>query len=236
MSNDPLDGSGEAEAPNHLSPGFLVGGGRYTLLRQIARGGMGMVWLAHDERLSESVALKFLSSVVRSDAVELARLRQETQKSRKLTHTNIIRIYDLYEAPGEPAFISMEYVNGPNLWEWRTQQANGVFAWSDLKPLVKQLCDALVYAHGERVIHRDLKPTNLMLAENRRLKLADFGLAAVALQVDLSSVERRFGGGTLTHMSPQQLEGEAAAETDDIYSLGATLYDLLCGQPPSASP
>src|SRR5580658_3209328 len=232
MSTDPNGGSDAAEAPSDLSPGFLVGGGRYTLLRQIARGGMGVVWLAHDERLNESVALKFLSSAVRNDPVELARLRQETQKSRKLTHTNIIRIYDLYEAPGEPAFISMEYVNGPNLWELMTQQPNSVFAWKDLKPLVKQLCDALAYAHSERVIHHDLKPTNLMLAENHRLKLADFGVAAVALQVDAASVARRFGGGTLTHMSPQQLDGEAAAVTDDIYSLGATLYDLLSGQPP----
>jgi uncharacterized delta-60 repeat protein len=226
-----MDGSGEADAPSHLSPGFLVGGGRYSLLRQIARGGMGEVWLAHDERLNESVALKFLSSAVRNDAAELARLRQETQKSRKLTHANIIRIYDLYEAPGEAAFISMEYVNGSNLWDAMTQQPNGVFAWADLKPLVRQLCEALAYAHGERVIHRDLKPTNLMLAENR-LKLADFGLAAVAMQVDAASVERTFGGGTLTHMSPQQLAGEVAAVTDDIYSLGATLYDLLSGQPP----
>jgi uncharacterized delta-60 repeat protein len=232
MSMDAGDGPGAPEQPDHLSPGFLVGGGRYTLQRQIGRGGMGVVWLAQDERLNEPVALKFLSSVVRNDAVELARLRQETQKSRKLTHANIIRIYDLYEAPGEPAFISMEYVNGLDLWEWMTQQPNGVLAWADLKPLVQQLCEALAYAHGERVIHRDLKPTNLMLAENKRLKLADFGLAAVALQVDPASVERRFGGGTLTHMSPQQLEGEVAAVTDDIYSLGATLYDLLCGQPP----
>src|SRR5580658_3365798 len=232
MSNNPMDGSGEADAPSHLAPGFLVGGGRYTLLRQIARGGMGVVWLAQDERLNESVALKFLSSAVRNDTAELARLRQETQKSRKLTHANIIRIYDLYEAPGELAFISMEYVNGPNLWDAMTQQPNGVFAWADLKPLVRQLCEALAYAHGERVIHRDLKPTNLMLAENRRLKLADFGLAAVAMQVEAASVERRFGGGTLTHMSPQQLAGDVAAVTDDIYALGATLYDLLSGQPP----
>jgi serine/threonine protein kinase len=232
MSTDPNGGSDAAEAPSDLSPGFLVGGGRYTLLRQIARGGMGVVWLAHDERLNEQVALKFLPPVVRNDPTELARLRQETQKSRKLTHPNIIRIYDLFESPGEPAFISMEYVNGPDLWEWMTQQPDGVLAWIDLKPLVKQLCDALAYAHGERVIHRDLKPTNLMLAENQRLKLADFGLAAVALPMRAGKVERHFGGGTLTHMSPQQLKGEAAAVTDDIYSLGATLYDLLSGRPP----
>src|SRR5580658_3360461 len=141
MSTDPNGGSDAAEAPSDLSPGFLVGGGRYTLLRQIARGGMGVVWLAHDERLNEQVALKFLPPVVRNDPTELARLRQETQKSRKLTHPNIIRIYDLFESPGEPAFISMEYVNGPDLWEWMTQQPDGVLAWIDLKPLVKQLCE-----------------------------------------------------------------------------------------------
>ncbi|HEY3863552.1 MAG TPA: protein kinase [Verrucomicrobiae bacterium] len=229
MSVDPADGS---EAAADLSAGFLVGGGRYTLVRPIAPGGMGVVWLAHDERLNESVALKFISAAVRNDATALARLRQETQKSRKLTHPNIIRIYDLFEAPGEPAFISMEHIDGPNLWELMARQPGGVLSWARLEPLVKQLCGALACAHAERVIHRDIKPTNLMLAENDRLKLADFGLAGAALQVDPASFERHFGGGTLTHMSPQQLQGDPAAVTDDIYSAGATLYDLLCGRPP----
>src|SRR5687767_2102443 len=159
-----------------LAKGSRVGGGRFTLLRQLGQGGMGVVWLARDEQLREDVALKFLPQEIRHDAVALDDLRRETSRSRKLTHPHIIRIHDLYKVENE-AFISMEYVEGSNLSELRLQQPDRIFKWTFLEPLVKQLCDALAYAHGENVIHRDLKPANMMLDARGRLKLADFGLA-----------------------------------------------------------
>src|SRR6185503_11416674 len=132
-----------------LEPGFLVGNGRFTLVRLIGRGGMGVVWLARDESLREDVALKFLPTEIRFDAVALDDLRRETARSRRLTHPNIIRIHDLFKDERE-AFISMEYVDGPNLSDLRLEQPERAFTWKYLEPLVKQLCEALDYAHSEK--------------------------------------------------------------------------------------
>jgi serine/threonine protein kinase len=228
----PNPGLPENEASAYLAAGFLVGGGRFSLLRELGRGGMGLVWLAHDERLMAPVALKFLPEAVRSNPIALSDLRQETQKSRMLSHPNILRIYDLYEAPDEPAFISMEYVDGPSLWTLLARQPRGFFYWDYLKPIVKQLCEALDYAHSESVIHRDLKPANMLLDERQRLRLADFGVAAWAFASPVHDTVRHRTSGTPAYMSPQQIEGQVACVTDDIYALGATLYELLSGHPP----
>ena len=215
-----------------LEPGFLVGSGRFTLVRVIGRGGMGVVWLARDESLREDVALKFLPTEIRFDAVALDDLRRETARARKLTHPNIIRIHDLFKDDRD-AFISMEYVDGPNLGDLRIEQSGRVFTWRFLEPLVKQLCEALDYAHSEKVIHRDLKPANMMLDSRGRLKLSDFGIAAqVSDSVTRVSMLRHGQSGTITHMSPQQMDGKLPQATDDIYALGATLYELLTSQTP----
>jgi serine/threonine protein kinase len=215
-----------------LAKGSRVGGGRFTLLRSLGQGGMGVVWLARDEHLREDVALKFLPPEIRHDAVALDDLRRETSRSRKLTHPHIIRIHDLYRAEQE-AFISMEYVDGPNLSELRLEQPDRVFKWSFLEPLVKQLCEALEYAHRENIIHRDLKPANMMLDGRGRLKLADFGIAAtVSDSVSRVSMGRHNLSGTASYMSPQQLDGQMPQVTDDIYSLGSTLYEFLTSRAP----
>ncbi len=215
-----------------LEPGFLVGNGRFTLVRLIGRGGMGVVWLARDESLREDVALKFLPPEIRFDAVALDDLRRETARARKLTHPNIIRIHDLYKDERE-AFISMEYIDGPNLSDLRLEQSERVFTWQYLEPLVKQLCEALDYAHGEKVIHRDLKPANMMLDSRGRLKLSDFGIAAqVSDSVTRVSMIRHSQSGTSTYMSPQQMDGKLPQVSDDIHALGATLYELLTSRPP----
>jgi hypothetical protein len=215
-----------------LTAGAKVGSGRFTLLRLLGHGGMGVVWLARDEHLREELALKFLPPEIRHDAVALDDLRRETSRSRKLTHPNIIRIHDIYKAEDE-AFISMEYVDGPNLSELRLQQPDRVFKWSFLEPLMKQLCDALDYAHREHVIHRDLKPANLMLDSRERLKLADFGLSAtVSDSLSRASMGNHALSGTASYMSPQQLDGQLPQVTDDIYSLGSALYELLTSRAP----
>src|SRR6185503_16382160 len=131
----PIEGSLAA-----LEAGFLAGGGRFTLVRLLGRGGMGVVWLARDESLREDVALKFLPPEIRFDAVALDDLRRETARSRKLTHPNIIRIHDLFKDDRD-AFISMEYVDGPNLSDLRLEQPGRVLTWTFLEPLLKQLCE-----------------------------------------------------------------------------------------------
>jgi len=215
-----------------LQPEQTLARGRFVLVKRLGRGGMGEVWLARDERLREPVALKFLPPEIRGDAGALDDLRRETARSHHLSHPNIVRIHDLHEDPDGMAFIVMEYIDGPTLAALRLQQPSRVLSWIFLRPLVAQLCAALEYAHGEKVIHRDLKPANQMVDSRGRLKLADFGIAAVASD-SMSRVSVRYStSGTLPYMSPQQVTGQRPQAADDIYALGATLYELLTGKPP----
>ena len=225
------DNPGDTTAFLSRAPESKAGAGRFVLKRILGQGGMGVVWLAHDERLDDLVALKFLPPQLRFDGAGLTALRRETLRSRKLTHPNIVRIHDLHEPEGEDAFIAMEFVDGPALSALRLRQPHEIFPWPTLAPLVRQLCDALDYAHGEKVVHRDLKPGNLMLDGKGRLKLADFGVATV-ISDSLTRVSANLTSGTIAYMSPQQMNGGRPQPTDDIYSLGATLYELLSGTPP----
>lgn len=222
----------EPPQSTNLASGQLAGGGRYELRRLLGQGGMGSVWLAFDTRLKEEVALKFLPPQIAVDAVALDDLRSEALKSRRLTHPNIVRIHDLSESLDEIPFISMEFVNGSNLNELRLTQPGKVLTWEFLQPLVVQLCDALHYAHSEGIIHRDLKPGNLMVDARGRLKLADFGIASVVENSTRRATVGKHISGTPGYMSPQQMTGKMPTPADDIYSLGATLYELITGRPP----
>ncbi|HSH95968.1 MAG TPA: serine/threonine-protein kinase [Roseimicrobium sp.] len=215
-----------------LASGQKVGGGRYTLVRFLGKGGMGMVWLARDEHLEDDVALKFLAPEIVHDADALGDMRRETLKTRKLSHPNIIRIHDFHQGADEAPFISMEFIEGAPLGDLKAEQPERFFVWEQLSPLVMQMCAALDYAHSQKVIHRDLKPGNMMVTVDGVLKLADFGLAASASE-SISRVSRQMGSsGTPVYMSPQQMSSAVPRPADDIYSLGATLYELLTSKPP----
>ena len=205
---------------------------RYTFVRILGRGGMGVVWLARDDELEREVALKFLPELVVHDLAVLDELKRETRRSLALTHHNIVRIYDFAQGD-ECACISMEYVDGATLSALRIDRPNKVFEVEELGPLMQQVCDALQYAHSHaRIVHRDLKPSNLMVNARGDVKVADFGIAR-SLTDSVSMLTMAHGtSGTLAYMSPQQLDGERVSELDDIYSLGATLYELLTGKPP----
>ena len=178
------------------------------------------------------MALKFLPPEIRRDATALDDLKRETMKSRKLTHPNIIRIHDFCQFEGEVPFISMEFVEGTTLAGLKVKEESRCFRWETMQPWARQLCAALDYAHGEGVVHRDLKPSNLMLDARGRLKLADFGLAAT-ISDSMGRVSMNMGtSGTPSYMSPQQMDGRPPKTTDDIYALGATLYELLTSKPP----
>ncbi|MFZ1220247.1 MAG: serine/threonine-protein kinase, partial [Chthoniobacterales bacterium] len=215
--------------------GFRVGQKvfrRYTLVRILGRGGMGVVWLATDEELEREVALKFLPDLVVHDLAVLDELKHETRRSLQLTHHNIVRIHDFVQ-DAESACISMEYVDGPTLSALRIDQPNKTFETQQLTPWVDQICQALQYAHHyAKIVHRDVKPANLMLNSRGELKVADFGIARSLSDSVTMLTMGRGTSGTLAYMSPQQLDGERASSLDDIYSLGATLYELVTGKPP----
>jgi FKBP-type peptidyl-prolyl cis-trans isomerase len=215
--------------------GFAAGQklfGRYTLKAVLGRGGMGIVWLARDELLDRDVALKFLPELIIQDRGVLEDLKRETKRSLDLTHKNIIRIHDfVYDVIS--ACISMEYVEGDTLSNLRADKPSKIFEPDEIKPWLSQLCEALDYAHNyARIIHRDLKPSNLMINKHGQLKVADFGIARSLSDSASMLTHTRGTSGTLVYMSPQQLDGERGTHLDDIYSLGASIYELLTSKPP----
>jgi serine/threonine protein kinase len=205
---------------------------RYTLTHILGRGGMGVVWLARDDKLERDVALKFLPEVMMSDKLALSDLKRETRRSLDLTHSHIVRIYDFVE-DGRTAAIAMEFIDGETLTNARVNRPGHCYEPAELAKWVVQLCSALDYAHHKaKVVHRDLKPANLMVDAAGDLKITDFGIAS-SIADSVSRVSKDVGSsGTPVYMAPQQMMGEKPAVTDDVYSIGATLYDLLTGKPP----
>ncbi|MCL4176167.1 MAG: SUMF1/EgtB/PvdO family nonheme iron enzyme [Verrucomicrobia bacterium] len=230
ISQEPVD-SGEAD--EILSAGYCVDSGRFKLVRPLGQGAMGVVWLADDLKLNHPVALKFLSPRIRENPLALQRQREELLHARRLRHTNIVSLFDWHDAGDGIPFISMEYVDGETLSQYRRRKPLQVLTWNQLQPLILQLGEALKYAHErEHILHRDIKPGNLMLSSDGTLKVADFGLAQLFLPNDESRLATHGKEGTLLYMSPQQYQGLPSTPTDDVYSLGSTLYELLSGTPP----
>ena len=214
----------------------FVGGqkvfGRYTLIKVLGRGGMGIVWLARDEELERDVALKFLPDLMIHDRAVFDQLRRETKRCLELTHPHIVRIHDFVHDQ-RSGCISMEYIDGETLSNLRAEKEQRVFEPAEVATWISQLCDALDYAHNHaNVIHCDLKPANLMVSQRGDLKITDFGIAR-SLGDSLSRVTLERGrSGTLIYMSPQQLNGERCTHLEDIYSLSASIYELLTSKPP----
>jgi serine/threonine protein kinase len=230
----------ESSSPGELDLGLTVRGfsagqkvfRRYSLVRILGRGGMGVVWLARDNELEREVALKFLPELVLHDRALLDNLKAETRRSLELTHRHIVRIYDFVQDQ-DAACISMEYIDGDTLSHLRARRANLVFEVANLQRHLAELCEALDYAHNRvRIVHRDIKPSNLMLNSRDEMKVADFGIARSLTDSVSMVTQTRHTSGTLLYMSPQQLDGERTSPLDDVYSVGAVLYELLTSKPP----
>jgi len=223
------------DTPDPALRGLGAGGrvfGRYTLEAVAGRGGMGVVWRAHDNELERTVALKFLPEAVASDPEAVRDLKRETKRCLELTHPHIVRVYDFVQ-DGAIAAIAMEFVDGESLAKRKAESAGGCLPAGEIAPLVAELCAALDYAHTRaRVVHRDLKPANLLVTRTGELKITDFGIARSLTESRTRLTGQSSTSGTLPYMSPQQLAGDKPSETDDIYALGATIYDLLTGKPP----
>ncbi len=205
---------------------------RYTLTKMLGRGGMGVVWLARDVELGRDTALKFLPEVVATDRSAIEDMKREVRRAIDLAHPHIVKIHD-FITDGRTAAVSMEYIAGGTLSSLRIDQPGQVFGVADLGRWIAQLCAALDYAHRDaEVVHRDLKPANLMVDGKGRLRVLDFGIAA-SISESVTRVSKQAGSsGTPVYMSPQQMMGENPAPTDDLYSVGATLFELLTGKPP----
>lgn len=203
--------------------------GSYDILDEIGRGGMGVVYKAQDPRLKRTVALKVILAGGHAGEVELARFQTEAEAIARLKHQNFVQIYEVGSDEGLP-FLALEYCAGGSLEDSISQ---ALLAPQEAAELVAKLADAMDYAHRARVIHRDLKPGNILFDEHREPKITDFGLAKKVGEDD-SHTRTVSVMGSLGYMSPEQASGNTRDATPavDIYALGAILYRLLTGKTP----
>ena len=201
--------------------------GRYEIERPLGHGAMATVDLARDVALDRNVALKRLAENLSRDEELRARFLREGRLAARLAHPNVIRIFDVGE-DGERPFIAMEYVDGETLAE--LVRRRGPLPAREVAELGVQICRALAAAHEAGLVHRDVKPQNLLLGSNRLLKLGDFGIA-----FGLGGTRLTMAGtvlGTAAYLAPEQARGEEVTAAADVYGVGAVLYELLTGRPP----
>ena len=219
--------------------------GRYEMVSLLGVGGMGEVWLTRDTKFgNQELAIKFLKGELANDPKAREDLQNEVRNNRALSHKNIMKAYQ-FESD-ETALeivrryaISMEYVKGLPMNKLMAKRG-GWFEVEDIRNWIIQLCDAMQHAHEARddkgqkrpVVHRDLKPANMMIHENGDLKVCDFGIGCTVEETMSRLTNQIAPAGTLAYMSPDQLRGKAPAPSHDIYSIGATIYELLTGKPP----
>src|SRR5438552_1178884 len=211
------------------SPTTRVYSGRYELVRRIARGGMAEVYLARDLLLDRPVALKMLFPELSVDQAFVARFRREAQAAANLSHPNIVSVYDWGEGDGA-YFIVMEYVDGRPLSSHI--RAEGALLPDRAAAVGAAVAAALGFAHKAGVIHRDVKPGNVLITADGQVKVADFGIARAtsAAQEDLTQTGAVMG--TATYFSPEQAQGLPVDPRTDVYSLGVVLYEMVTGRPP----
>ncbi len=220
------------EAPsfdlNALNSGDMIEG-RYKFIQKIGKGAFGTVVLVEDTVVEERLILKFLNANVASDEEMLKRFVHELRYSRRITHKNVIRIYDFLYVGGSYA-ISMEYFPshtlGAEIASEKPMKAKKVIAYAC------DICIGMSVAHQQGIIHRDLKPANILIDDSGLLKIVDFGVAAAAKSGDTQLTKTGYVIGSPKYMAPEQILGKKVDERADIYSLGVIMYEMLAGTPP----
>ncbi len=204
--------------------------GRYEIVALIGQGGMGTVYKATDHELDRIIALKTIRPDLAANDASLRRLRQETLLARQIAHRNVIRVYDL-GVSGALRFITMEFVEGQDLKS--VLELRKKLTPEEAAPILHQICQGLSAAHSENVVHRDLKPQNILLSPDGRVRIMDFGLARSFDDTGMTQT----GGilGTPAYMSPEQALGQHGDIRSDIFSFGVIAYELLTGQLPFPS-
>jgi serine/threonine protein kinase/Tfp pilus assembly protein PilF len=202
-------------------------GDRYQIIEELGKGGMGKVYSVLDKKLKEEIALKLIKPEIASDKKTVERFSNELKIARKIGHKNVARMFDLNEEEGTH-YITMEYVRGEDLK--RLIRKMGPFSAGQAIPIAKQICEGLSEAHRLGVVHRDLKPQNVMVDEAGNARIMDFGIARSLETKGMTGAGVMVG--TPEYMSPEQVEGKEAGQSSDIYSLGVILYEMVTGRVP----
>jgi len=225
VSDAPIESDGSLEL---LKSGDVFAD-RYRIERPLGKGGMGMVYLATDLELGERIAIKTLrSDILTSDETAIERFRNEIRLARRIAHRNIVRTHDFGKSGGV-FFLTMEFVEGTTLRA--VLDSRGHLGADAMLAIAKQLSDALKCAHDDGIIHRDIKPQNLLLQGSGTLKVMDFGVARLAERTG-TLTQAGLMVGTPTYMAPEQLLDEGVDARSDLYSMGVVLYECLTGRPP----
>jgi serine/threonine-protein kinase len=217
-------GATVAVQQQRFAPGTLIVS-RYRIISRLGKGGMGEVFRADDLILGQPVALKFLPESARGNMNLLTRFYDEVRIARQIAHKNVCRVYDIGEIEGQP-YLSMEYIDGEDLAI--LLQRIGRLPGDKAIEFARKLCAGLAAAHAQGVLHRDLKPANIMIDGRGEVRITDFGLAALAEQLQGAEIRN----GTPAYMAPEQLAGREVSVQSDIYALGLVLYEMFTGKAP----
>ena len=200
---------------------------RYEVVSHIGQGGMADVFLAVDTILNRQVAIKILRADLSTDAVSILRFEREAQAAAALAHPNIVEIYDVGDYKGHH-YIVMEYVTGKTLKQ--VIRSRGPLVNEEAVDIMKQLCSAISEAHSRGIIHRDIKPQNVIVKADGSIKILDFGIATAKGSMQLTQANNVMG--SVHYLAPELAKGEAASPQSDIYALGIVLYEMLAGDVP----
>ena len=201
--------------------------GRYKIKREIGTGGMAIVYEATDLRTGQSVALKMLKESISDNTQALRRFINESKAVAMMDHANIVKILDV-SVKTEHKFIVMEYIKGITLRDYMNKK--GKLSWQEASAFITQILQALDHAHMRGVIHRDIKPQNIMIMEGGFIKVADFGIAKIPNAETVTMVDHAVG--TIYYISPEQARGKKIDTRSDLYSLGVMFYEMLTGHLP----
>ncbi|HLJ75211.1 MAG TPA: serine/threonine-protein kinase, partial [Thermoanaerobaculia bacterium] len=208
---------------NRFTPGVMLAD-RFRIIALLGKGGMGEVYRAEDVKLGQQVALKFLPE---ANPVRLERLYREVRLGRQVSHPNVCRIYDVFEAGGHH-FISMEYIDGEDLAS--LLRRIGKLPHDKALDVARNLCAGLAAAHALGIVHRDLKPANVMIDGRGTARITDFGLAGLADEIRAGEIS-----GTPAYMAPEQLSSGEVTQRTDLYALGLILCEVFTGKKSPAS-
>lgn len=222
-----IDITETAEVPKEELTTGSTFAGRYQIIEELGKGGMGRIYKVHDTEIKEKVALKLLRPEIASDEKTIERFRNEVRSARKISHRNVGRMFDLGKSENT-YYITMEYVEGENLKNMI--RMSGQLGIGTTISLAKQVCEGLAEAHKLGVVHRDLKPSNIMIDREGSVRIMDFGIARSLKEKGITSAGVMIG--TPEYMSPEQVEGKEVDQQTDIYSLGIILYEMLTGRVP----